>query len=389
MASVKRKAEETQTGRLSEQDKFQKLADGSRAGTEEVVIDEDPEISFKMSETEDAQEKATRPITNEAMLMILKQHITSANADMKGEINGSIKQLLRPINEQIGINSAEISKNARAISDIQQSLKHISNAHNGPSTSSRADVRNDDQERRMGAWDETRKRENYDISRRSVRIWPVDGESEDELRTAAEVFLLDTLLVEKSTLEQMPKIRIRRTIVPGRTKIKNEVLLTFNNKYNRDKICSHAKNLASKTSEDGSPTAGLRLDYPEHLAKDFRALEAYGAYLRRTRGKEMKRNYRFNDDDESIYMDIRLPNDTEWLRITAEMAREQNKRKNATSNNNIRRRIAETSPSSSNLMNQRMGLTRGRNGAFGNGAVVSLFSQDNEPDIESQGNGRE
>lgn len=92
----------------------------------------------------------------------------------------------------------------------------------------------------------------------------------------------------------------------------------------------------------------------------------------------MKRDYRFNDEDESIYMDIKLPNDEEWMRITLEMAKKQNRKRTNASNNHIRRRLAETSPrQNDNPMSTRMGLTRGRDGGFGSGAIISLFPSPN------------
>ena len=77
-------------------------------------------------------------------------------------------------------------------------------------------------------------------------------------------------------------------------------------------------------------------------------------------------------------MDIKLPNDQEWMRIIPEMARKQNKKRTNASNNQIQRRLAESSPrqyGGNNPMLTRMGFTRGRSGGFGSGAVVSLFSQ--------------
>ena len=64
-----------------------------------------------------------------------------------------------------------------------------------------------------------------------------------------------------------------------------------------------AKNLGEQRAEDNTPlVAGLRLDYPDHLASDFRSLEeSYGAQLLcKTRGEGLKHNMRFDDGNEPV-----------------------------------------------------------------------------------------
>ena len=134
-------------------------------------------------------------------------------------------------------------------------------------------------------------------------------------------------------------------------------MLTFQDRYERDKVAAHAKNLAKHVDDEGFPKAGLRMEYPGHLATDFRALEMYGKYLRRTRGEGFKRNMRFCDDTESIYMDIKLPGSDDWLRITPQIAREENRRRNNASDNLVRKQLADSSPKKGL---PRQGLLRGR-----------------------------
>lgn len=84
-------------------------------------------------------------------------------------------------------------------------------------------------------------------------------------------------------------------------------------------------------------------------------------------------------------MDVQLPGDEDWIRITADIVWDQNQKRNNVSNNQVRRRLAESSLRQNGTMSTRMGLTRGRYGGFGDRAVVSLFSQSpNGPDTESQ-----
>ena len=67
----------------------------------------------------------------------------------------------------------------------------------------------------------------------------------------------------------------------------------------------------------------MRLDYPAHLGSEYRALDAYGANLRTKLGVGFRRSIKFSDDDMSLYMDIYIPEAKEWIKVTANMAKEQ------------------------------------------------------------------
>ena len=71
----------------------------------------------------------------------------------------------------------------------------------------------------------------------------------------------------------------------------------------------------------------------------------------------MRRNYRFCDETETIYMDVRLPMEEEWLKVTAEMAKEANSKRQANSESDTKRRIALSSPPSGSLRNPRTGAS--------------------------------
>ena len=58
----------------------------------------------------------------------------------------------------------------------------------------------------------------------------------------------------------------------------------------------------------------------------------------------MKRNYHFSDEDKTIYMDIRLPGDEDWIKVTAGMARDANSRRQSNNERDAKRRITRSSP---------------------------------------------
>ena len=315
-----------------------------------VRIDVDEDVSFATMASEADRSAEDHPTCGreDAFLNRILEKMDGANKLLSEKLNENVRQLIHPFNLQISENCLAIGNNARAIEEIRLTIRGItpSRGNSIPNAVATPDVSHKDQEQM-----------NYEISRRSIRIWPVKGESDAEIKTNAEIFLLDVLLVARSDVEAAGKLRFRRTKTPKKARLHDEVLITFPDKFTRDQIAGHAKNLAKKVDDNGFPTAGLRMDYPGHLASDFRLLESYGKYLRRTRGEGLKRNMRFNDDNESIYMDVKLPKEEEWLRVTPPLAKDEMGRVDRKQNSDIRRRLAESSPSKPH---PRQGLLRGR-----------------------------
>jgi hypothetical protein len=64
----------------------------------------------------------------------------------------------------------------------------------------------------------------------------------------------------------------------------------------------------------------VKLDFPDYLSQDFRVLERYGAAVRSKHGKGTKRNIRFCDEKLALYMDVKIPTDLNWMKVTVEMA---------------------------------------------------------------------
>lgn len=98
---------------------------------------------------------------------------------------------------------------------------------------------------------------------------------------------------------------------------------------------SHGRNLADYVDVNGNATAGTRFEYPSHLGRDFHNLEWYGSELRRRHGKGTRRNYKFDDEEEFIYLDVCLPGQEYWHKVLPYAARnfkdEQGKERTKTS----------------------------------------------------------
>ena len=165
---------------------------------------------------------------------------------------------------------------------------------------------------------ETRK---YNLSRRAIRAWPIEGSTEDQLWASTGDYIHEVLRVPRDEMKQELITEVRRLRTPGGSKIKHEALVIFADLEGRDLVTSYAKNLADRVTPDGQPTAGLRMDIPPHLMTTFKLLESYGRDLRVRYGKDFKRHVRFDDEARSLYLNMRIPGDQNWTRISPDTAR--------------------------------------------------------------------
>ena len=173
---------------------------------------------------------------------------------------------------------------------------------------------------------EEQNRRKFQFSRRALRLWPVPGNGDAELRSELGKFLRSVLRVDEEEVGDKNVERIRRVKAPRKSHAFDEVLVIFDDKYSRDRVSAHAKNLSEYVeSITGKPNAGLKIDYPDHLAAVFRLLETYGRELRNTHGPGLKRHIKFDDELETLYMDVKLPTLEEWLKITPQLAKENRK----------------------------------------------------------------
>ena len=164
--------------------------------------------------------------------------------------------------------------------------------------------------------------EPYLKARRSLRIWPVDGTTEEEIWGNAGEFLHGPLAIPEGDVGQDDVEDVSRVQDPLQPEnIRNEVVVRFKDRKTRDMVMASSVNLASCTDSAGRPTAGTRLELPEELKDTFRLLARFGTRLRARHGEGTKRHVKFDDYAGSLFLNIKLPGDTKWTRVTPEMAR--------------------------------------------------------------------
>lgn len=157
----------------------------------------------------------------------------------------------------------------------------------------------------------------YWRSRRSAKVFPIEGVTEAELRAGLQEFLVIKLNmpsdgVGESEVEHVRRVRLRR----GKQNL-NEVIVLFADIDTRDRVVSYARNLAPFVDQAGKPTAGIRFDIPDHLSGVHRTLLQYGHAMweKHNRDKGFKRNIRFDETEQAFCMDIKFPHREDWITV--------------------------------------------------------------------------
>ena len=166
--------------------------------------------------------------------------------------------------------------------------------------------------------------DSYLHARRSVRFWPVEGDTDEAIRKGVGDFIHDTLMVNTSDVGQDDIEEVRRIndSAPMGAGDRREVVVTFFDRRKRDAVVANSVNLASWTDPAGKPTAGIRLEIPRELEDTFRLLSRFGTRLRARHGVGTKRHIKFDDFSGTLYSNVKLPGDESWTRVTPEMARD-------------------------------------------------------------------
>ena len=148
----------------------------------------------------------------------------------------------------------------------------------------------------------------YWRSRKSLRIWPVNGRTEEELLNGAVGFLHDRLKLDEGMLTPKDKFAVRRIAQVLRSTIKDEVCVVFPSMELRDIAKGNAFNLA------GDKAAGVRLEISHHLRKFFQALQT-ASYRLRKKFTECKRNVRFDDEKADLVLDFKTSPTSNWRKL--------------------------------------------------------------------------
>ena len=154
----------------------------------------------------------------------------------------------------------------------------------------------------------TRREEAYERCRRSLKMWPVEGE---DLGDAVRVFLHERLKIGDEKIRSMGGI----IVSPPSTKAardKKEVVAMFEVREDRDFIKAQGGNLA------GQREVGMALHVPGHLLDNLAALNGL-AYAIKQRNPGLKRAVKFDDAVQDVYLDMCIAGN--WRRVTPPQAK--------------------------------------------------------------------
>ena len=259
-----------------------------------------------MASSEEARGGPVPDQSTISLILDLKNHMSEVTRESTSKWSSLVDQ----VNGKVEKNTADISEIKKSIERIERTQAELA-ASPAPTPGEPIRIF-------------TGQRAKYDFARRSLRLWPIKGTCDQEIKAEAIRFIRVRLLVEQAICQDDQIERVRRTRQPRRAKgrVNNEVLITFTDKFARDGVAAGARNLADYKDESGEPTAGLRVNYPDHLGSDFRALEWYGAEMRRIHGEGTRRSIKFDDELEALCIDIKVPFEEEWHRINPDTAKE-------------------------------------------------------------------
>ena len=177
-----------------------------------------------------------------------------------------------------------------------------------------------------------RKEENSDRyweARKCAKMSPIRGKSQEEMMEGVRDFIFNMLGVGDEDFDIGDVTGVRRIRSPG-PGIENECLVIFNSVERRDFVYSHARNLAGQPVVNGKRIYNLRMHVPSHLLECFRTLDQHGHLLKLRYdklGNKLRRHVNYDDDAESLYLDVKVSKDEPWERVYPEFAREERKRR--------------------------------------------------------------
>ena len=184
--------------------------------------------------------------------------------------------------------------------------------------------------------------EAYNKARRSLRLWPVPGTTTPELWAAARSFVQEKLGASDVQGDMIQ--HVERMQIPSGPGITLEALVRFRDFTVRDRVIGCAAKLAGCQDSTGKSTAGMRIEVPPKLQQAFRVLFKYGQNLRARHGPGTRRHVKFDDDARSLYLNVRLPNEETWCRVSTTLALKGMRARQTLHDGELERRLDITGP---------------------------------------------
>ena len=238
------------------------------------------------------------------------EHLNKLENDLHAKIESNTASLRQELRNEF---RTEMQEQATRMTNMISDVKSQVRAHQAEMPA-RSDVQN----------------QRYRRARRSFKIWPLtdaQGKEEDAVRK----FFVQQMHIPAKVAIDAKIEQIKAADQARGSKIVSEYVVTFFDVDTRDAIKSYASGLAAAKG-----AAGLRLDIPPCLKGSFKIRNEHGIAMIHIYGKEVKGNIRFDDRNQDLMMDIKLPTSSTWHNITIDQAREARRTRDAIDLKNIR-----------------------------------------------------
>ena len=146
--------------------------------------------------------------------------------------------------------------------------------------------------------------ERYWEARKSLRLWPVKGET---LTESVVRFLVEKLLCPIGKVSEAD-FTAERVISRPDNAVQDQVVVKFSSVRLRDEIKSLGKNLGGHDR-----TVGMQLEPPDHLRSQYQAFQKL-AFQMKKKSPGLRRNIKFYDGEMCLTMDVLRPGE-EWRTI--------------------------------------------------------------------------
>ena len=233
-----------------------------------------------------------------------------------------LKTTVTKVNRNVKINTAKIDKhegliksNAAAIVEMREEMNSIKSKPVSFAAAVEGSSRSVLEQRPLGDSPDPE----YWIARRSLRIWPIPGNTREEMWTATENFMKHFLGLSASTISCIDIIS--RPVTKSCPSAIDEVLVRFTDNETRDSVMGASGKLSGRIDANGKPTAGIRIEITPKLRPVMKILDKYGQQLRSRHGIGTRRHFKFDDLDMTLYLNVKLPGDLHWSKVNLELAR--------------------------------------------------------------------
>ena len=152
----------------------------------------------------------------------------------------------------------------------------------------------------------------FEIARRTMRIWLIQGETPEEMRACLGNFFRGALLMSRQEVDFMPVQDIQRAKRTDNANVYNEVIVTFEWAADRDDIYRKAGKLTPYQDQNNKPTAGFRQQIPQYLISAHKLLTETGFQLKRRHGVGLRWYIKYEEESYGLYLEVKLPSTHTW-----------------------------------------------------------------------------